>query len=157
MLQVPLSFIVILFSRNGFNGVSLFVAVGIVLMLAGCESDPAAKQLSAEYMVDFNDPRSVVGAIFAVANGANPKLLEGLCDPSAECDLDVRWICDYAVGFDKNGEFPMFFAAGKLVGPLAIVENRAFVPILFGPNGDLHDTLELVRKNEKWYLERFSR
>jgi hypothetical protein len=143
------------FSPDSFSAAEFWVALGIVLMLPSCENEPTPNAHSTEYIVDYTEPRSVVGAIFAVANGANPKLLEGLCDPSGECDLDVRRICDYANGFDKNGEFPMFFAAGKVIGQQAIVEQRAFVPILFGPNGDLRDTMELVQKNEKWYLERF--
>ena len=59
-------------------------------------------------------------------------------------------------GFDPDGEFPMFWGSGKVDGAAILNGSNALVPILFGPRGDRRDTLELVKRGEKWYLLRFA-
>ncbi|MFN8394045.1 MAG: hypothetical protein U0176_05160 [Bacteroidia bacterium] len=101
-------------------------------------------------------PEAVVEGIFAVAKGGDPKLLADLCDPEGQGDIETRRICDYANGFDPDGEFPMFWGSGKVDGAAIVNGSNALVPILFGPRGDRRDTLELVKRGEKWYLLRFA-
>lgn len=102
-----------------------------------------------------SDPRNVVDAVFQAARSGHPAFLEDLCDPLPPTQIDVRRICDYAAGFDPEGEFPMFFANGRLVGSVLEQGDQAWVPFYFGPNGDRLDTMELVKREGKWYLERF--
>jgi hypothetical protein len=134
---------------------ALFLTLALALTLAGCGSDVVDKTQRDGFQVDHDNPSSVVEAIFVVAKGADAKILGGLCDPNGQVDLDVRRICEYAHGFDPEGEFPMFFGEGKVAGPHQILGDRAWVPFLFGPNGDKRDTIQLVRREGKWYLEQF--
>lgn len=123
--------------------------------LAACGAE-VQDRTERDVAVDHSDPRSVMETVFKVARGeAEATVLAGLCDPLARHDLDVRRICDYAAGFDPSGEFPMFFAEGKLVGEPYGEGDRAWIPFVFGPEGNKIDTMELVQREGKWYLEQF--
>jgi hypothetical protein len=147
--------------RNGFN---FCVALALLLIVSACGSgnspaadagggDPAAASKPA---FDQTDPSQVVSMIFAVAGGkAEAKMLAELCDPQGENDGDTRRICDNAAGFDAGGEFAMFFKEGKLKGPARVQGDAAVVEFLFGPNGDESESMELVRRGDKWYLSSF--
>lgn len=129
---------------------------GLVLMaMFGCGGNEVVDKTAVDFAVDHADPQSVVEVIFVVARGGDARLLSGLCDPTGQADLDTRRICDYAEGFDREGEFPMFFGEGKLDGAAVVLGTQAWVPFLFGPNGDERDTMELVNREGKWYLEQF--
>lgn len=126
-----------------------------MLLFTGCETSEADATSAAAITVDHTNPASVVEAIFQAAKTGDASLLQGICDPSGNAHLDVRRICDYANGFDKEGEFPMFFAEGRLNGDAYISGETAKVPFLFGPDGDKPDTMDLVKRDGKWYIERF--
>lgn len=131
------------------------VLLGLVAMTA-CESqDASASNPSNGFSVNSSDPANVVDAVFEAAKTGNASLLKGLCNPAGTFDLDARRICDYASGFDKEGEFPMFFARGKRNGEVQQSGDQASVPFLFGPNGDKPDTMDLVKRDGKWYIECF--
>lgn len=124
---------------------------GLLLICLGC-GDAASKK----FALDAGDPVSVMNAVFAVARGDAPTtLLAELCDPAAKNDADTRRICAYADGFDADGEFPMFFAEGKINGDAEIREDTADVPFLYGPNGSDVETMKMIRREGKWYLFQF--
>jgi hypothetical protein len=135
----------------------LMVAMGLLLLQAcGSAATEAEATASGPKGLDQTDPAQVVAAIFEVASGrAAPEVLAQLCDPAAQNDNDTRRICDNAAGFDPEGEFGMFFKAGKLSGPAQVEGDFALVPFLFGPKGDEAENMELVRRNGKWYLSQF--
>jgi hypothetical protein len=132
------------------------LAATALLWCWGCAggSDPAAAT-SGKQGVDRSDPKNVVEAIFKAAKTGDASHLQGLCDPKLTTDIDARRICDYAAGFDPEGEFPMFFASGRIVGNRRETDDWAEVPFVYGPNGDLLDTMVLAKRDGKWYLEAF--
>lgn len=52
-------------------------------------------------------------------------------------------------------EFVRYFAKSQLKNEPVIDGEKATVDILFGPDGDKEETLEMVKKNGKWYLLSF--
>jgi hypothetical protein len=131
--------------------------VGLLLLLQACGTAGADPDHDhTPQALDPSDPVQVVAAIFAVAGGhLGAAVLGKLCDPLGHNDIDTRRICDYAAGFDPDGEFPMFFKAGRLNGAAFVEGDRAWVPFLFGPDGDRPDTMQLVRRDGNWYLLEF--
>lgn len=131
-----------------FLGVCL---LGIAFILNACGENSSRK-----FELDQNAPENVLNAVFVVARGeAAPSLLASLCDPFSENDADTRRICDYGKGFDRDGEFAMFFESGKLNGEPSIDGNFAAIPFLYGPDGQNEDTMQLIRRDGKWYLYQF--
>jgi len=51
--------------------------------------------------------------------------------------------------------FATFFSKGKINGNATIEGDKAQVPILFGPDGTKDETMNLVKKDNKWYLQSF--
>jgi hypothetical protein len=142
------------------NGVAGWLLVFVMLLgsfLTSCGTEVENKTEPDEVQtgIDHSSPEKVVAAVFAIAGDTNAALLAELCDPLKENDVDTRRICEYASGFDKEGEFPMFFKAGKLDGAAEINGDYARVPFRFGPAGDKRDTMECIRREGKWYLSQF--
>lgn len=139
---------------KGRNSIILIFLLSIGL-ITSCGTEVTDKT-APDNLGPQSTPSMTVEAIFAAAKGGDPKLLADLCDPQEQGDIETRRICDYANGFDPDGEFPMFWGSGKIDGEPMVSESNALVPILFGPRGDRRDTLELVKRGEKWYLLRFA-
>lgn len=132
------------------------ILVIFISLIVSCGTEVTDKTAPDSLTVESR-PEAVVELIFAAAREGDPGLLDSLCDPEGRGDIETRRICDYAAGFDREGEFPMFWGMGKVAGPAMVADSKALVPILFGPRGDRRDTLELVKRGEKWYLLRFAR
>jgi len=108
-------------------------------------------------------PANVVNAIFYAARTQDFQILGELCDPEGKGDGDTRRICDLA--FSKKNdeytreEFVEVFKNGKVSGSTTNESNEwgdfADVPILFGPKGDKKETMNLVKRDGKWYLSSF--
>ncbi len=105
-----------------------------------------------EGLVDFADPGSVVGAVFTAAQTGNFGILPYLCDPRGEADADVADICSINSNHERRDEFIEFFANAEISGEIVIDGYSAFVPFVFGPKKEQTETIELVRRNQLWYL-----
>ncbi len=105
--------------------------------------------------LDQSEPVRVVEALFAAARSGRYGPLAGLCDPSGENDGDTRGIC--ALGRDPSGAAPFVaaFENGRVADSARTRGDRASVPFLFGPDGDRRETMELIRRDGRWYLSSF--
>ena len=105
--------------------------------------------------VDFGSAKRVVSSIFFAAQNGQSDHLAGLCDPEGSSNKHARRICSQTVGGDDWDAFVSQFAKGKLIGEARISGDRAQVNFVFGPNGTSPETMELVRRGDKWHLSAF--
>jgi hypothetical protein len=105
--------------------------------------------------VDFADPKSVVGSIFYAAESGETGHLATLCDPRGANDEDTRRICAMTTASPDWDDFRAQFARGKLNGEPRVSGDRAALHFLFGPDGMQSETMELVRRDGRWYLSAF--
>ena len=96
-------------------------------------------------------PEGVVNTIFDAAKNKDYSKLSTLCAPDA--DGDSKHICDMKE--EDKESFVSYFSKGKVNGSAAITGDAAAVPILFGPDGTKEETMNLVKKDGKWYLQSF--
>lgn len=146
--------------------------IGIVIVFG---SFIQTEQETKQDQVDFTNPESVVNAIFDAAREQDFTILSLLCDPEGEGDGDVKQICS-VTGLaeevqknpaDKNlkrdlEDFVSVFKKGKITGETTYKTFKdieyASVPFCFDhPGGDdrSNETMELVKRMDKWYLYSF--
>jgi hypothetical protein len=104
---------------------------------------------------DQSEPASVVAELFTAARMNDFTSLAHLCAPAEEADGDVQGICGLAADPSGGPEFVQYFAAGSLAGEPTITGDTAAVPFMFGPDGSRSETMNLVRRGEKWFLQSF--
>ena len=127
-------------------------ALLLALVAAACVDevkDPRSGQ------VDFSDPKSVVGSIFYAAETGHTEHLRGLCDPDGAGDGDTGRICAMKPGAADWDSFRQNFASAHLNGEPRVSGNRARLDFVFGPGASRSETMELVRRGERWYLASF--
>ncbi len=121
-------------------------------MITGCNSK--SESADAKSTVDAQStPEGVANMIFDGAKSGDYAKLKGLCDASLDTDVDSKKICELADG-DENLKklFKEYFSNGKIVGAPTIEGDDAKVSILFGPDGTKDETLNMKKKDGKWYL-----
>jgi hypothetical protein len=128
------------------------LAAVLAAALMACAEDVVDPR-SAE--VDFRDPKSVIGSVFYAAETGRTAHLAGLCDPAGEGDGDTRRICAMHPGAPDWESFRRNFARGRLNGEPRVHGDRAMLAFLFGPDGRDGETMELVRRDGRWYLSSF--
>ncbi|MBE9028663.1 hypothetical protein IQ266_02680 [filamentous cyanobacterium LEGE 11480] len=143
------------------------VALSLSLTIASCSSSPTASNnpppatdaspSSKVAVVANSQPKSVVQAIADAATTKEFEALGGLCDPQKQNDGDTQQICDVATDAKNREKFVKFFGNMSLQGEAKISEdgNTAMVEILFGPEGDKAETINLIKRDGKWYLSSF--
>ncbi len=109
---------------------------------------------SPEVQADLSTPERTLEALFEAARTGDFTVLAGLCDPLGENDRDTEKICDLAADDPLRASFVEYFGSGKVNGEAVISAdgNTAEVPFLFGPNGDLEETMRLIKRDGNWYL-----
>lgn len=120
------------------------IAIGASLFTACGESQVGDAQSS---------PRKLAEAIFHAARSGNTGGLADLVDVDA--DIDAKLVAQAASDEGVREEFVRYFAKSQLKNEPVIDGEKATVDILFGPDGDKEETLEMVKKNGKWYLLSF--
>ena len=105
------------------------------------------------YEIDQSTPEKAVEAVFNAARSGDISNLKSLCDPEGENDGDTRRICELSEA--DAAEFFEYFKNGKVNGKAEINGNMAAVPILFGPEGKKEETMNVVKRGDKWYLSSF--
>ena len=124
----------------------LIVFIMTSTLLNSCSSSNTGKDPQA-------DPRSLAETIFDAAQSADYTGLAALVD--SEADNDSKMIAQVATDKTLQEEFKKHFSKGKVAGEPVINGDNASVNILFGPDGKKEETLEMVKKNGKWYLMSF--
>ena len=117
-------------------------------MLAGC----------GKKTLDQSQPENVVAWLFEVVKADDPKLLAGLCDPQGEGDGDTRRICELSTQSpvsDGFMDFKEIFKEGGVDGKAEVMGDEARVSFHFGEGGKENETMELIRRGDKWYLSGF--
>jgi len=106
--------------------------------------------------IDFTDPTAVLEAVFAAARNEDFTYLADLCDPMHLNDVDTRTLCELTPEHPDAAGFLAYFAAGQIVGEAEFIEDSSDtfsrVTFLYGPNGDLTETVELILRDGLWYL-----
>lgn len=109
-------------------------------------------QLELPFIVDYENPTSVLLAVFHAAASGDYANLALLCDPLEENDGDTAMICEVTADHEMAGDFGAYFGNGRINGPLTINDDQAELPFLFGPNGDQAETMNFISRNGRWYL-----
>ncbi len=105
--------------------------------------------------VDFGNPKRVVSSIFFAAKERKSDHLASLCDPEGEANEFARRVCAQTVDGSDWPEFVSQFGKGKLIGEARVSGDWAQVNFVFGPSGTSPETMELIRRGDKWYLLAF--
>lgn len=122
-------------------------------MLLATVAAPGCGEVSAS--VDHSTPQGVVQSIFDAAQSGDLEALEGIADPE-DADGDAKNVAGVAtLNEQRQEEFQKFFATGRIVGDPEVEGNEAAVDIRFGPDGEDSETMNLVRRDGKWYLHSF--
>lgn len=140
-------------------------------LLAGCGSEtnapaPAAgggatppvapaPAAPAKPTLDASSPKALAESIFAIAKDGDLALLAPVADPQG-ADGDAKDVAGVAKAApEKQAEFRAFFRDGKVHGEVKTEGDQAAVPILFGPGATREETLNMVRRDGRWYLQSF--
>ena len=136
-------------------GFSLSIAAR--LALAAALFGACAKEIQDPHSdeVDFTDPKSVTAQIFHAAATGRADNLRALCDPRGENDEDTARICAMTAAAPDWAGFRAEFARGHLNGEPRVSGDRAALHFVFGPDATRSETMELVRRDGRWYLSAF--
>jgi hypothetical protein len=124
----------------------------IAALVAGCAKeveDPRSDR------IDFGDPKSVVAQIFYAAESGRAEHLKELCDPRGDNDEDTARICRLTPDSPDWPDFRAQFAHAHLNGEPRVAGDRAALHFVFGPRATESETMELVRRDGRWYLFEF--
>ena len=105
-------------------------------------------------------PEIFVNSMFKAISEKDYAVLRDLCDPLGENDGDSRRICgmEYLEEIEQNAMIEYFGKAsinGSTTYETLDGVSYAQVPIIFGPNKDLKETIELVNRKGKWFFSGF--
>ena len=127
------------------------------LALAFCLASACAKEIEdpRSDRVDFADPKSVTASIFYAAESGRAGHLRSLCDPRGENDDDTARICAMTPGSPDWADFRAQFTRAHLNGEPRVSGDRAALHFVFGPEATRSETMELVRRDGRWYLSGF--
>lgn len=127
----------------------LWIALAGLVAAAGCarEIDDGGSS-----DVDFTRPKKVVASVFYAAETGDAAHLSGLCDPRGEANAPVQRICAVRPKSEMWTSFERTFARGRIIGEPRVSGDRALINIAYGPDGTEPETIELVRRDGRWYL-----
>lgn len=131
---------------------ALVSALALASGLGGCDKKVDDRG-SAE--VDFSSAKRVVSSVFHAAKTGESQHLATLCDPEGEANRHALRVCSQVAGGEDWAEFAAQFSHAKLIGEARITEDRAQVNFVFGKSGTERETMELVRREGRWYLLAF--
>ncbi len=134
---------------------STILLISTILLLS---CNPAVKKTTKDNanLKPQTDPAWVVNQIFIAAKEGKYELLSELCDPEGKGDGDTKFLCTIQNASTKDKqEFDEYFKTGKIIGEPVIEGEEAKVEFTFGPDGNKKETMNLVRRGDRWYLESF--
>lgn len=124
----------------------------VAALCGGCKKqvvDPVREE------VDFGDPKSVTAALFWAAAHDDDTHLASLCDPAGENDAETARVCGLRRGAPDWAAFRAAFAEATLNGEPRISGDRASIYLVYGAGRAETETMELVRREGRWYLFEF--
>jgi hypothetical protein len=130
----------------------LLPALVLASALGGCDKKVDDRGSSE---VDFSNAKRVVSSVFYAAKSGESQHLATLCDPEGGSNRHALRVCAQVAGGEDWVEFAEQFSQAKLIGEARITEDRALVNFVFGKNGTKRETMELVRRESRWYLLAF--
>ena len=102
--------------------------------------------------LNHGSPRALAMSIFAIAKEGNLEALAGVADP-VEADGDAKRVATVSTApAPQQAEFKAAFATGQ-VTEHKVEGDKATVEITFGPDGTKKETLNMVLRDKKWYLQ----
>jgi hypothetical protein len=128
---------------------SLALAFGLASACAKEIQDPRSDRVA------FADPKSVTASVFYAAETGRAEQLRTLCDPRGENDEDTARICRLTPASPDWADFRAQFARAHLNGEPRVSGDRAALHFVFGPEATTSETMELVRRDGRWYLSAF--
>lgn len=105
--------------------------------------------------MDFSSAKRVVSSIFYAAQSGESQHLASLCDPKGQANRHALRICSQTKEGDDWQEFVRQFTKGRLIGEARTTKDQALVNFVFGESGTDQETMELVRRDDRWYLLAF--
>jgi len=113
-------------------------------------------KLSIAQVPKQNSPRNTLEEAFKAARTGNFSYLHLLCDPEGNNDGDTQKLCNLQNGTlaDKL-DYRVQFKLAHSLEEKYIDENRATVRFKFGKKAQLFETMNLVKRDNKWYLISF--
>lgn len=105
--------------------------------------------------VDFSNPKRVLSSVFYAAKEGKSEHLAGLCDPSGNANKYAKRICGQTLNGPDWPAFVKQFKKAKLIGEARIAGDTAMVNFVFGESGTSPETMELIRREGRWYLLSF--
>jgi len=104
---------------------------------------------------DQSTPQGVAEIMFKSASSGDFSKLEMLCNDALDTDGDSKKVCEVTKDKELQKTFAEYFSKGKVNGEPTIEGDKAAVKIFFGPDGTKEETLNMVKKDDKWYLVSF--
>ena len=112
-----------------------------------------------EYLKTFEfqkDPESIMKYIFESAKKGDFSNFRNLCDPYGENDGDVSSICNAEILSKRlRNELQDTFKNGRIIGKANIKDDRAEIEFAYGLNSNKLEKMEMVKRNNLWYLYEF--
>lgn len=105
--------------------------------------------------VDFTNPKRVLDSVFYAARSGQSAHLASLCDPGGTANKHALRVCNEV---NTSSDWPSFvehFASGKVTSEPRITGDTAMVNFVFGQGGSESETMELVRRDGRWFLVAF--
>ncbi|MBN2681876.1 MAG: hypothetical protein JXR58_05175 [Bacteroidales bacterium] len=142
----------------------IYIVVSITASLAFCfcenkeqEKNDGKKRIVSDFSdepstmtIDYSNPAKVVEVIFEVANSLEFEKLNNLCDPCGENNESSKAICE--LSDSEKEKFVNYFKNGHINGDIRIMNDTAWVPILFGTEGNKPDVIKLIERDNKWFI-----
>jgi hypothetical protein len=129
--------------------------LALTLAFGGCGGDDAKPDPvvpAPPPKLNHGNPRALAMSIFAIAKHGNLDALAGVADPPG-ADGDAKSVATVATApAAQQAEFKSAFATGKVTGE-KVEGDKASVDITFGPEGKKTETLKMVLREKRWYLQ----
>jgi hypothetical protein len=136
---------------------SFALVLALAATACGGKDDPAAPgtPAAAKPVLDASSPKALAESIFAIAKSGDLAQLAGVADP-VDADGDSKNVANVATApAARQEDFRKHFGTGKVSGEVKLAGDQASVPILFGPDGTRAETLEMVKRGDRWHLRSF--
>ena len=117
-----------------------------LLFFASCKGKSSANQ---------STPQGVAEMMFNSAKTGEFATLKSLCNEAIDTDGDSKKVCEVATDTEFQKSYVEYFSKGKVNGEPTIDGDKAAVKIFFGPDGTKEETLNMVKKDDKWFLVSF--
>lgn len=127
----------------------------VEVLKKGIEHEISQTHLYESY--DFqSSPKGTIEHLIEAAKKEDYSKLRNLVDPYGEFDQDVLTVCLVEMyPSDMKELWKGQFANGRIMGESTVKGDTAKVEIAMGLSSDKLETINLIRRQDKWYLQSF--